>query len=150
MSSSLQPPPPSRPSSDAGSAGSVSAGSVSASSVSAGVVMAGLVAQLGQVVGQLAELTAEGAWSQVPAAALPELVAAVHVALDRGEALATVATGVLEGSGVLAVEGFVSAKRWLQTVCGHSAGQAGAVLGRARDLRGDFPATEQAWLGGSV
>jgi len=117
---------------------------------SPGVVIAGLVAQLGEVVGQLAELTAEGAWSQVPSAALPELVASIHAGLDRGEALATVATGVLESSGVLAVEGFVTAKRWLQSVCGHSAGQAGAVLGRARDLRCDFPATEQAWLGGEV
>ena len=75
-----------------------------------GVLVADAVADLEDAVARLAELTADGALVEVPGAALTRLTETLHRALDRGAAVATVATGVVHDSGTLAVDGFASTK----------------------------------------
>ncbi|MDA8436150.1 MAG: hypothetical protein M0Z98_09210, partial [Actinomycetales bacterium] len=73
-----------------------------------GALLADAVAELEDVVARLAELTRAGALVEVPGSALAGLTVALHRSLDRGAAVATVATGVVHASGVLEVDGFAS------------------------------------------
>ncbi len=64
-----------------------------------------LVARFDAAAAALAAELAQGSLSDVPAAALPELTAAVHRSTDLGETCVTPLTGTVRASGVLAVAG---------------------------------------------
>ncbi len=117
---------------------------------SPGALVADAVAELDAVVARLAELTAEGALVEVSGAALIGLTEKLHRALDRGAAVATVATGVVHASGALEPAGHASTKSWLLQRCRKSETEAKVLLASSTALRADFPATERAWLAGEV
>ena len=115
-----------------------------------GALVADAVAELADVTARLAQLAAEGAFAEVPAAAMSGLTETMHRALDRGAAAATVATGVVHSSGALAVDGFASTKAWLQGPCRKSESEAKVLLASSTALRGEYAATADAWLAGEV
>ncbi len=115
-----------------------------------GALFADAVADLTDAVARLAELTRAGALVEVPGSALAELTVALHRSLDRGAAVATVATGVVHASGALEVDGFASTKAWLQGRCRTSETDAKVLLASSTALREDYAATADAWLAGEV
>ncbi len=115
-----------------------------------GSLVADAVADLADATARLAELTADGALVEIPGAGLVELTATMHLALDRGTAAATVATGVVHAGGALEVAGFASTKAWLQQACRKSEPEAKALLASSAALREEFTDTAQAWLAGEV
>ena len=115
-----------------------------------GGLLATAVADLEDAVARLAELTADGALVEVPGAALTRLAETLHRALDRGAAVATVATGVVHDSGTLAADGFASTKAWLAGPCRKSETESKVLLASSTALRRDYPATAGAWLAGDV
>ena len=115
-----------------------------------GALVADAVADLADAAVRLAQLAADGAFAQVPVAAMPGLTETMHQALDRGAAAATVATGVVHASGVLAVEGFASTKAWLLGPCRKSETESKVLLASSTALRNDYAATADAWLAGEV
>src|SRR5512143_2078304 len=112
--------------------------------------VADAVADLADAADRLAQLTADGALAEVPADALVELTRALHRALDRGTAVATVATGTVHATGALEGAGFASTKAWLQGPCRKSETEAKVLLASSAALRDVYPATGRAWLGGEV
>ncbi len=114
------------------------------------VELAAAVADLRETCDRLATLAGDGAWLQVPAACLPELVASALTSLDQAAAATSTAVGVVHRSGALASLGYVSTSRWLQERAGLSPSGAAATLARSRDLHEGFGATREAWLAGEV
>src|SRR5512141_781083 len=115
-----------------------------------GALVADAVADLDEVIARLAQLTAEGALAEVPAAGLVALTESLHRALDRGTAVATVATGTVHAGGALEGAGFASTRAWLQGACRKSETEAKVLLASSTALREDYRATARAWLAGEV
>ena len=115
-----------------------------------GALVADAVADLQDAAARLAQVAADGAFAEVPVAAMPGLTETMHRALDRGAAAATVATGVVHSSGVLAVDGFASTKAWLQGPYRKSETESKVLLASSTALRNDYAATADAWLAGEV
>ena len=113
-------------------------------------LVADAVADLQDAVARLAQLTADGAFTEVRVAAMPGLTETMHRALDRGAAAATVATGVVHSGGALTVGGFASTKAWPRGPCRKSETESKALLASSAALRGEFAATTEAWLAGEV
>ncbi len=84
---------------------------------SRGTRLAHLVARFDAAAAALAAELAQGRLADIPAAALPELTAVVHRSTDLGETCATLMTGAVHASGVLAVSGYVSTTTWLKAEC---------------------------------
>jgi hypothetical protein len=122
----------------------------SGESGSPGERLAALVERHRDVVAQLADLVGTGALTTIPVTALPPLVESLVRSLDRGTAVATAALGQLDASGDLIEGRYASTTRWLQAVARTSDGEAAAMLGRARDLRGDYTRVGDAWLAGDI
>jgi hypothetical protein len=122
----------------------------SGESGSPGERLAALVERHRDVVAQLADLVGTGALTTIPVTALPPLVESLVRSLDRGTAVATAVLGQLDASGDLIEGRYASTTRWLQAVARTSDGEAAAMLGRARDLRGDYTRVGDAWLAGDI
>ena len=116
----------------------------------AGVLAASALEQVRHGMRVLATLAAEGRLVELPAPALVDLDEGLHAELDRGAAVATVATHAVHVTGALSGTGFVSTSQWLQTRARVSKTDARAELGRGFDLAGSFTATRDAWLTGEV
>ena len=132
---------------------------VTSSCGGAAVRLAALIDHSAQVHEELASLLADvDAVAQVagvPGDALAAQVTALLASLDRGSAVATTLAGRVDATqgratGSLIGGRFASSRRWLEVEARVSAGSAGAVLARARDLREDYPSVAQAWLAGEV
>jgi hypothetical protein len=106
--------------------------------------------ELEQVTSRLAGLAAQGAWSGVTPAALPDLVATTAASSDAVGSVLTVGVGVLHRSGALAGHGYVSTSRWLENEVGMSRSDASTLIARASAWDWDYPATRDAVLAGEV
>ncbi len=115
-----------------------------------GGLLADLVARFDAAAAALATELENGPPSDIPAAALPELSAAVHRSADLGRTGATEMTGAVHASGVLAVGGYVSTTTGLKAECKKCDATSGATWGRARDLAGTFAVTAAALLAGEI
>jgi hypothetical protein len=114
-----------------------------------GARLAELIEGLGLQLREAAELSAGGAWSQVPTGAATDLVTTVLAHRDLLDAVATDGVRAVHVSGVLP-DGHVSTKRWLQTHAQVSSASAGALIARGLSLETDYVATRLAWLAGEV
>jgi hypothetical protein len=117
--------------------------------VDPGTRLAELIEGLGVQLREVAELSAGGAWRQVPTGGAADLVTAVLAQRDLLDAVATDGVRAVHVTGVLP-DGHVSTKRWLETHAQVSAASAGALMARGRDLETDYPTTRSAWLAGEV
>jgi hypothetical protein len=119
------------------------------STTSIGADFAAIVARMERDVAALSQLTARGAWGQVPLAATADLVVSL---LKTGDALSAVAADgvtVVHTSGALPA-GHVSTRRWLEVATGMSPRAAGAKVARSMSLREGFARTRLAWLSGAI
>jgi len=132
---------------------------VTSSRGGAAVRLAALIDQSARVHEELAVLLADAdavaEVAGVPGDALAAHVTALLASLDRGSAVATTLAGRVDATqgratGSLIAGRFASSRRWLEVDGRVSAGSAGAVLARARDLREDYPTVAEAWLSGEV
>ena len=110
---------------------------------------ASVVAQLRENAAALTSMTAAGAWSQLPTAAMPDLTADLFRVRDLLASAANEGVGAVHASGALP-GGHVSTTRWLEIATGMSASSAGAQLARSRSLREGFARTRMAWLAGRI
>jgi hypothetical protein len=114
-----------------------------------GARLAELIEGLGVQLREVAELSAGGAWGQVPTGAAADLVTAVLAHRNLLDAVATDGVRAVHVTGVLP-DGHVSTKRWLQTHAQVSSASAGALLARGQHLETDYVSTRLAWLAGEV
>jgi hypothetical protein len=117
--------------------------------VDPGARLAELIQGLGVQLREVAELSAGGAWGQVPAGGATDLVTAVLAQRDLLDAVATDGVRAVHVTGVLP-DGHVSTKRWLEVGTQVSGASAAALIARGRDLETDYAATRFAWLAGEV
>jgi hypothetical protein len=114
-----------------------------------GARLAELIEGLGVQLREVAELSAGGAWGQVPTGAATDLVTTVLAHRNLLDAVATDGVRAVHVSGVLP-DGHVSTKRWLETHAQVSPASAGALIARGQHLETDYVATRLAWLAGEV
>jgi hypothetical protein len=114
-----------------------------------GARLAELIEGLGVQLREVTELSAGGAWGQVPTGGAADLVATVLAHRDLLDAVATDGVRAVHVTGVLP-EGHVSTKRWLEVGTRLSGPTAAALIARGRDLETDYPTTRFAWLAGEV
>jgi hypothetical protein len=114
-----------------------------------GARLAELLEGLGVQLREVAELSAGGAWGQVPTGAATDLVTTVLAHRNLLDAVATDGVRAVHVSGVLP-DGHVSTKRWLESHAQVSGATAGAVIARGLALEADYVATRLAWLAGEV
>jgi hypothetical protein len=114
-----------------------------------GTRLAELITGLGVQLREVAELSAEGAWGQVPTGAAADLVTTVLAHRNLLDAVATDGVRAVHVTGVLP-DGHVSTKRWLETHAQVSSASAGVLLARGQHLETDYVATRLAWLAGDV
>jgi hypothetical protein len=97
----------------------------------------------------VAELTAAGALSAVPADELPGLISTVHLTADRASAAVHAGVAAVHRSGV-APGGHGSTVGWLQANARVSKDQAIGMLARSTSLTERYAATAAAWLDGRI
>jgi hypothetical protein len=114
-----------------------------------GARLAELLEGLGVQLREVAELSADGAWGQVPTGGAADLVTAALAHRNLLDAVATDGVRAVHVSGVLP-DGHVSTKRWLETHAQVSSASAGALIARGQHLETDYAATRFAWLAGEI
>ena len=124
-----------------------------------GSQLAALVAHFAELGAEICEKlrdpSAAADIAAIPADALAGFVGTLASAVDSGTAAMTVVTGHVDaatgpGAGQLVAGRHASVRRFLEVECGLSRRSATALVARARDLRGDYAAVADPWLGGTL